>query len=195
MGKTRVLGKDVQVFLTSPDGLTSLPLLQEVDRFSAKNNDELKKSRPLGETTHASHTVHMGWDLEFEAGKNNWNLSCFFQAQDEQMRKGGRRPFARVVERVTHLDGSDETWVYEEVSLFGYNEDIGSQTDEIKEKFSGYAKRRVSVTGSKSELGAVGADGSAVAMATILSGLTEASMGRYSVAPNNAPQNTKGPVG
>lgn len=139
MGKARILGRDAQIFANAGSTVIALG---EVDKFSAKKLDELKKSQPLGEKNPTSNVVHMGWELSFEGGKVDWALAQMIHAQDEQIRSGGRSPYFSIKQRITYYDGKIEEFEYTDVSIYGYEMDMGSSTDEITEKVTGFAGAR-----------------------------------------------------
>lgn len=148
MGKPRILGNNAVIYVQDRAG--ALIPVGEIDKFSAKKADELKKSQPLGDKWPTSQTVHRGWELSFEGGKVDWQLASLLHAQDQQIQGGsnpaaggattaygvGRSPYFKVKQTITFFDGTMESWLWEEVSIHGYEIDI--PTEELTEKFSGF---------------------------------------------------------
>ena len=139
MGKARILGRDAEIFATAGATVVSLG---EVDKFSAKKQDELKKSQALGQKNATTNVVHGGWELSFEGGKVDWQLAQAVHAQDAQITSGGRSPYFTIKQKITYYDGTVEEFVYYDVSIYGYEIDMGSATDEISEKVTGFASYR-----------------------------------------------------
>ena len=136
MGKPRVYGNNAKIYVADAKG--NEILVGEVDKFSAKNLDELRKSQPLGDKNITSQTTFKGYDLDFEGGKVDAKLAALFHAQDQQIHAGGRSPYFIVREEVRHFDGTLEVWVYRNVTLHGYNHDAPSD-EMLTEKFSGFS--------------------------------------------------------
>lgn len=140
MGKVRVLGAACKLQVVAKDG--TFVDIGEIDRFSARNLSENMKSNPLGETETNSWVRYEGWDLDFEGGKVNWHLANLVLAQDNRTRANLRSPLFRVVDKLTHLDGEVEEWVYGDVTLHMYNFDAGDSASELREKIQGFAPYR-----------------------------------------------------
>jgi hypothetical protein len=140
MGQARILGRDAKIFANL--GTTNV-FLGEVDKFNAKKLDELKKSQPLGEANPTSNVVHAGWELSFEGGKVDWSLAQAIHAQDQQITSGGRSPYFTIKQKITYMNGKCEEFEYQEVSIYGYEIDMGGATEEISEKVTGFAGKRV----------------------------------------------------
>jgi hypothetical protein len=155
MGTPRILGNNVELSVSINGKDYNIG---EVDKFSAKNNSEIKKSQAIGQKRATSNVVHMGWDLSFDGGKINWDLAQVLHQQDEQIVRGGRSPYFKIKQKVTYYDGQVETYEYQEVSLAGYEFDVPSSTEELTEKVSGFASYRKLLTdpepGRASELSA-----------------------------------------
>lgn len=136
MGKARVMGNNAYIYVMDNSG--NAVQVGEVDKFSAKGLDELKKSQPLGDKNITSQTVFKGYDLDFEGGKVDANMAALFHNQDVQIAAGGRSPYFKVKEEVKLFDGTIETWWYDDVTLHGYEKDAPSE-DQLSGKFSGFA--------------------------------------------------------
>ena len=63
-------------------------------------------------------------------------------AQDQQIQSGGRSPNFSIKQRISYYDGTIEEFEYVNVSIYGYEIDMGSATDEISEKVTGFAADR-----------------------------------------------------
>lgn len=140
MGKPRVYGNNARIYVINPVTQTEIQV-GEVDKFKAKNDDELRKSKALGETEYTSQVTFGGYTLDFEGGKVDSNLAALMHAQDNQISHGGRSPYFVVKERVKLLDGTIEEWIYPEVSLHGYDKDAPSE-DQLTEKFGGFCGKK-----------------------------------------------------
>lgn len=135
MGKARILGNTAKIAVIDP--VTNAEVeIGEVDKFSAKNLAELKKSQPLGDIAVTSNLVHKGWDLSFEGGKVDWNLAALLHGQDEAIAAGKRAPQFIVKQKIKFFDGTSEDWQYDSVTIHGYEIDV--PIEEITEKFSGF---------------------------------------------------------
>ena len=145
-GKARVLGSSAVILLKGADG-TEVNI-GEVDKFSAKEMGDLKKSRPLGKTQYASNYDCQGYELSFDGGKVDWKLAALFQAQAQQHAGGGRSPYFTVVQTIKFFDGSEEKYEYTDVTIYDYNIDAGGSGDEVTEKFTGFAASRSAMSDS-----------------------------------------------
>lgn len=139
IGKARVLGSSAIIKVS--DGTTACAI-GEIDKFSAKENTELKKSRPIGAKLFTTQVDPQGWDLSFEGGKVDWNIAALMQAQSRQFYGNNRSVYFEVEQSITFFDGKVETYIYHDVTLHGLNLDIGGSGDEISEKFEGFAAYR-----------------------------------------------------
>lgn len=146
VGKARVLGSSAKIYINKSD-LTTCQV-GEVDKFSAKGNSELKKSRPLGAKLYASQIDPQGWDLSFEGGKVDWKLAALLQAQDRQVYQDGRSPYFTVTQTIKFSDGTLEQFNYYDVTIHSPNVDIGGSGDEVSEKFEGFAAYREAESGT-----------------------------------------------
>jgi hypothetical protein len=179
VGKARVLGSSVIVYIEKVDG--SLCKIGEIDKFSAKENMEIKKSRPLGAKLFASQIDPQGWDLSFEGGKVDWQLAALLQAQGRQFYNDGRSPYFSVVQEVRFSDNTIERYRYFDVTLHSPNLDAGSSSDEVSEKFEGFAAYR-EVDGDDTVSAAVTEQASVVA--ALLAQMTSQQPGDKPLADN-----------
>jgi len=108
----------------------------EIEKFGAKNLNELKKSQPLGDKTVTSQVIFKGWDLNFEGGKVDWDLAQMIHLQDKQITSGGRSPLFEVTQEILYYNKTIECWTYPEVSIHGY--EVNIPMEEITEKFDGF---------------------------------------------------------
>lgn len=159
VGKARVLGSNATIFVR--DGSNNPCKIGEVDKFTAKKSDELKKSRPLGVKEFASQIDDQGWELSFEGGKVDWNLAALIQAQIDQYAGGGRSAYFEVVQSILFYNGEIEEYTFSDVTIHGYNLDVGGSGDELQEKFEAFAARRKASNGKS--IADVGAQYSVVA--------------------------------
>lgn len=146
MSKARYFGSQVSLFF-SADGSTASERLGEIDNFNAKMSDVLKENSSLGEAGVGSLDVlNDGGTLSFECKKSDSKLMTFFynlqqqQLANKQGGKRGKTPYFIVKEQIEALDGSVETTFYEGVVLYNLDKSVGSNKDEIVEKFEGRFK-------------------------------------------------------
>lgn len=141
VGKSRVLGSSALIYIEDLNG--NRCAIGEVDKFSAKELGELKKSRPLGKKEFASQYDSQGFELTFEGGKVDANQAALFHSITTQFLNGGRTPYFQVVQKITLYDGDIETYTYNDVTLYDFNVDINGSGDELMEKFTGFASSKV----------------------------------------------------
>lgn len=157
MSKARYFGSQVSLFF-SADGSTMTERLGEIDNFNAKMSDVLKENSSLGEAGVGSLDVlNDGGTLSFECKKSDSKLMTFFynlqqqQLANKQGGKRGKTPYFVVKEQIEGLDGSIETTFYEGTVLYNLDKSVGSNKDEIVEKFEGRFKSfRVQIDGGDS---------------------------------------------
>jgi hypothetical protein len=139
MSQDRILGSAVVLQVYGPNG--PVPLA-EIDKFTAKNAEELKKHHPLGQVQPRGQIVYGGYDLSFQGAKVNDDWEQIAKANDINLLSGKAAPRYRVVEQKTWYSGKVENWVYDDVLLFGFNAEAAMSNEEIKHDFSGYAPSR-----------------------------------------------------
>jgi hypothetical protein len=139
-GKSRVLSSSAVIEVADRSSTMSL-MVGEIDSFTAKSNTAMAKSRPIGASMESAYLKYGGYDLSFKGGKVDWNLANKIHAQDVLLRTLGLCPLFTVKQEIKYYNGEIETYVYNDVVLFGYSLDAKSG-DEIGEEFSGYAPQR-----------------------------------------------------
>lgn len=140
MSKARVLGQSALIKVRDPG--TGLDIkIGEVDKFTAKSTSSLVKSRPIGTSLQTPHLQYGGWELSFSGGKIDWNLANTIHAQDVLLRSAGDYPAFNVESTIRHSDGSNETYLYVGVLIFGYEETMNTG-EEIGETFNGFSPER-----------------------------------------------------
>lgn len=145
-GQGRLLGSSCKI--TFALGGDPPITLMEVDKFSAKANDDVKESRPLGTTKMQYQVDHKGFDLSFSGGKVNPKAANLLQAQTEHILDKsdgmqGLSPELTVIQTLRYAGGRTEQYRYEGVTLYGYNFDAGGSGEEITESFEGKAVSRI----------------------------------------------------
>ncbi len=148
MSDSRIFGSSIQLFF-SANGTDLTERLAEVDSFSAKHNDIVKKNSSLGEGgTGTIQILDDGGTMSFEAKMSSAKLEAFMVSQSFQAIGGhvagsnGKTPYLKVIKKVKYDDGSFLTTVYEGVVLHNYEESVGSRTDEIVQKVEAEYKYR-----------------------------------------------------
>lgn len=131
----------------------------EFDSFSATHKDTLRTFRPVGELAELSLVTQGGWELSFSGGKIDWKLARLVGQHESYANPdhGGEVPvspniflykIANIaplysVEHTTmYYDGSQDTWIYEDVTLYNYSTNVDGDLAEVKESIKGYAARR-----------------------------------------------------
>lgn len=136
MGKPRIRGQHTKIFVE--DGSHNRILVGEVNKFSAKDLGELKKSRAIGEAGITATKTFEGYDLSFEGGKVDWNLARLNHIQNLSIYSGDRSPYFVVVTKFTYFKSSAvDTYTYPECTFHGYNIDVDAN-DELGEKWEGF---------------------------------------------------------
>jgi hypothetical protein len=149
MSQDRILGSSVVLQVYGPNG--PVPFA-ELDQFTAKNSEELKKFRPLGQVQPHGQLVYNGYDLSFKGAKVNDDWDQIAAANDLALLSGQAAPRYRIVEQTTWFSGNVEQWVYDNVLLYNFNTDSASSGEEIKRDISGFAPTRTN-GGFSSNLG------------------------------------------
>jgi hypothetical protein len=135
--KARVLASSAVIEVTDP--ITGLPIkIGEVDSFTATSTSSIIKSRPIGNAIETIQYKCGGYELSFQGGKVDWQLSARMHAQDLLARSYGECPTFNVVSTITHFDNTKEIFVYNNVILYGYEESLQTG-NQIGETFKGYA--------------------------------------------------------
>lgn len=139
MGKARILGNNCILLMQSAS--TGLPIpIGEIDAFGAKSNTKIITSRPIGYIIEGATIQYGSWSLTFDSGKVDWSLAHFYWLQDSALLKGNIQPNFNISQTITHYDGTVESYVYEDVTLFGL--DFTASIDEIREKIEGFSPKR-----------------------------------------------------
>jgi hypothetical protein len=137
IGKARILASNATVKVKDP--FTGFNIkIGEVDKFGVKANTELIKSRSIGNGLETTQLKYSGYDLTFSGGKVDWELARLMHSQDHLLNTTGLNPYFSVENTITYYDGTVETYVFNNVLIFGYDMNIESE-NEITESFSGYA--------------------------------------------------------
>lgn len=146
MGKKRLEGQHCKIYVNDATG-SKIPI-GEVNKLSVKTNNELRKSRSIGEAENSSSLTFEGYELSFEGGKVDWRAAALLHQQDLEIVLGERTPYFTVVQELKYFgDNSRETHTYPEVTIYGYEIEVDANS-EIQEKFSGYCGKRKSVVGT-----------------------------------------------
>lgn len=139
MSQDRILGSSAELQIQGPNGPVSLA---ELDSFTAKDQTELKKFRPLGQVEPHGQLVYGGWELSFKGAKINDAWDQLQASNDLALRKGKSAPRYTIVEKTTWFSGYVEVWEYHDAIIHGFNVDKASAGEEIKQDFSGFAPAR-----------------------------------------------------
>jgi len=152
MSKSPVFGQQVQLQFVANNTAFSIC---EVESFSYKQDDMLKENSSLGEAGVGSLDVlDNGGTVSFETKKRDSRLVGLFASLSKHFRANetlgarGRSPYFQVRRVTKYVDGSTETLTFKKVVLHSPEENVGSNKDEVTEKFEGrYIRREVSYSG------------------------------------------------
>lgn len=139
MSKDRILGSSAKIELYAPNGLLTI----EVDSFTKNQRHDMKQWHPLGEIGERQQLIYKGWDMDFKTGKIDSQIADYFNAVDQALLAGQPAPRVRVTETIKHFDGNNETWIYPDTLLYGFNQSTGNAEDEIGETFKGSSTTRI----------------------------------------------------
>ena len=139
MSQDRILGSMVKLQVYGPNGPVNLA---ELDSFSADDQSELKKFRPLGQVKPHGQVIYGGYNLSFKGAKIDDSWDAVQLGNDEALLNGQAAPRYRIVDTTTWFNGTAETWVYDNVILYGFKVDKANAGDEIKQDFTGFAEIR-----------------------------------------------------
>jgi hypothetical protein len=145
MGKKRLEGQHCKIYVQDPDG-NKIPI-GEVSKLTVKTNNELRKSRSIGDSEQSSSLTFEGYELSFEGGKVDWRAAALLHQQDLDIVAGKRTPYFQVVQQFKYFNVSTlETHTYPEVTIYGYEVEVDANS-EIQEKFSGFCGKKKTVYG------------------------------------------------
>lgn len=148
MGRARISGSNVILLIKAGDTDVAVG---EIDKFTAKKLEELKKAQALGAKTETSWVKWKGWEFSFEGGKVDWQLAKVLHSQDVEIVAGRRSPYFKIQKTIEYLNGDTEVWVWDEVTLYGYEIDV--PMEDVTEKISGFTgKNREVITSSITEV-------------------------------------------
>lgn len=144
MGKKRLEGQHCKIYVEAAGG-KKIPI-GEVNKLTVKTNNELRKSKSIGEAENSSSLTFDGYELSFEGGKVDWRAAALLHQQDVKIVDGERTPYF-VVQQTLKYFGTDtrETHTYPEVTIYGYEIEVDANS-EIQEKFTGYCGKKKTIT-------------------------------------------------
>lgn len=146
MGKKRLEGQHCKIVAYAGDAEIAIG---EVNKLTVKTNNELRKSRSIGDSEQSSSLTFEGYELSFEGGKVDWKAAALLHQQDLEIVAGRRTPYFKVIQKLKYFgDNIIQSITYPEVTIYGYEMEVDAGS-EIQEKFSGFcgAKRSVDNTG------------------------------------------------
>lgn len=147
MGKKRLEGQHSKIFVKSGNDLVKIG---EINKVSVKTNNELRKSRSIGEAENSSSSTFEGYEMSFEGGKVDWRAAALLHQQDAKIVAGERTPYFVVEQQFKYFgqNGANrEIITYPEVTIYGYEVEVDANS-EIQEKFSGYCGKLRTTTPS-----------------------------------------------
>ena len=118
----------------------------EVLKFTAKQEGELKKKQPLGETKIHAQYVPQGWTLDWDGEKIDRELASLIAEMEGNYHNGEPMPRFIFHQVVTHYDGSVEEYKYPESVIHDYQFSQDKASDAIKEQAKAFAPSREQVS-------------------------------------------------
>lgn len=166
-GQKRLLSDRTRIFVKSEGKIVRVG---EFDTFSVTHRDSVRTFKPVGETREIAILQEAGYDLSFSGGKVDWNLARLLHKQElfYNTRKPGEgkgiastfgdfsvlpqndihykvshvAPKFEVEHTIFHYNGSIETYIYEDVTLYGYQIDVNGDLEQIRESVKGHSPRK-----------------------------------------------------
>lgn len=165
--KPRVLSS--QAFIKLSDNRTGIGDLDigEIDHFSSRKSFEtFKRWKPFGYKTEKMLTDDKGWELNFNAGKVSWKLAYLISANERAMigdnshnrptasntygsesSNGGigtlyNKPKFSIYHTIKHYSGKEETFVYVDVEILNYEQEVSGDNGDIKETVQAFSPKR-----------------------------------------------------
>jgi hypothetical protein len=136
----------------------------DLDNFTVSSRDSIRVFRPVGETREYAQYESRGYDISFSGGKVDWQLARLLHKQEFLFnnRKAGQQdipielfletnnlkdmrfinPVFEIEHTVNHYNGNIESWVYEEVTLYGYSLTVDGDLEQLKESAKGFSPTR-----------------------------------------------------
>jgi hypothetical protein len=146
MGKKRLEGQHCKLIVKDSAG--NQISIGEVNKLTVKTNNELRKSRSIGDSENSSSLTFEGYELSFEGGKVDWKAAALLHQQDVEIVNGNRTPYFIVEQKLKYFGTNIlQTVTYPEVTIYGYEIEVDANS-EIQEKFSGYCGKRKNVESS-----------------------------------------------
>jgi hypothetical protein len=159
--RPRVLSSKSFISIGTPatDGIPAETLrLGEIDSFSVrKSMNVVKKWKPYGSKNDKILTEDTGWDINFLAGKVDFSVAYLFYlneivhrgfsqntapSQSEIAISLYNKPLFEITHTIIHYDGTEETYVYGDVTLLNYDLNSGPDNSEIFESVSAFSPYR-----------------------------------------------------
>lgn len=135
----RILGERTVLELYSTNGPIQVG---EIDSVDEEHMTEQKTWRPLSQKYDRQQTIHKGWKLSFKGGKIDDSVNSLAQNLQDALINGQQEPTYRATRAIEHYDGTFETYVYDNLKLYGFKEQTDKSDDEIKWDFEGFAPIR-----------------------------------------------------
>jgi len=139
LAKDSVLGSMAYVSVTTSSGPQSVG---EVLKFSAKQEGDLKKKQPLGETKVHAQFVPQGWSLDWDGEKIDRELANLIASLEDNYHDGKPMPRFEFNQVIDHYDGTQEKYKFEDVTIYDYQFSQDKAAEAIKEQAKGFSPRR-----------------------------------------------------
>lgn len=166
MSKQVVVGRQYVLQFNLGNGLSEY---FEIERFSWKDDDMVKKNSSLGKKAIESLDVlDGGGTCSFETKMRDSRINTFFSAQKRQIRGDeatvgvrGRVPYAQVFRVTNYTDGTSETMQFRNLVLHNPEESADGNDEDVTQRFEGtYMDREIiEWTGSGDAGGETGGKG------------------------------------
>lgn len=134
----------------------------EIDSFTAyKQFRIIKRWKPFGSKYEKLLVEDTGWELSFTGGKVDWKLAYLFYlnelalrglnnantpSADNTLESAGslyNKPLFAIYHTIYHYDGTEETYIYKDITILEYGLETSPDNTEIPERMSAFSPYRV----------------------------------------------------
>jgi hypothetical protein len=153
--KRVLLSSECYILFESPLDYQNLDLVQVDSITKTKRFIEKKNFKPFGHEDNIVLIDDAGWDIRVSARKTDANLSKFIYLQELYLRRNNgiskMKPMFEIREKFlygVHTQGKDirpditEIYVYKDVSIVGFDEEIAGNASEIRYNLQMFSPRR-----------------------------------------------------
>lgn len=138
--KPKILGRQVDLLIISQKEQLPIPL-GSIDEFSATSTTEYIKTRPVGYIFEHSTLRYGGYELSLKLSKRDSMLERWFFLTEVGLINKSQPPRFKIIETIQHSDSLYESWVYQDVTLFGVDVNFSGE-GEYEQSVKGFANRK-----------------------------------------------------